>query len=421
MGVALYSSGMRIAGWLMLPGQTGEGADAVRLSPGWLGVEDGHIAEVVEGELPGGCEMGGEGFVVLPGLIDAHVHLSQFGIIGAHGLGLMDWLERVTYPAELAWADSKIAQAQAEAAIDRMLGCGTTGFAAYTTVHRSGAEAAIEAARSAGVRAHIGQVLMDHGAPAGLCRPAEQLIDESAALLEAYPPGERVSAAVTPRFAPTCSAELLAAAGRLAAEHGALIQTHLAETQQECEQVRGLFGCDSYTDVYQEAGLVTDRSVFGHGIYIEDDALSVLAGAGAAIAHCPTANRFLMSGRLNRKRALGAGVGVALGNDIGAGYEVSMVRVAREMVLTAAEVSGTVVTAAEAWHAVTAGNASALGWPDGGRIEAGCPGDLVVVEPAVGLGAGLANDPLSAMLFGWDDRWVQATLLRGRVARRACR
>ncbi|MFN3166736.1 MAG: amidohydrolase family protein, partial [Phycisphaeraceae bacterium] len=429
---------MRIAGWLMLVDEVahGEGsAGRVRLSRGAVEVEGGRIVEVVEGDEESDCELGGPGCVVMPGLIDAHVHLPQFGIVGAHGMGLLDWLTRVTFPAESAWADAEVARAQARSAIGRMLACGTTGFAAYATVHGEGARAALEVASDMGVRAHVGQVLMDRGAPAALCRPAGQLIDESAALLDAYPPGGRVCAAVTPRFAPTCSENLLNAAGELAAKHGALIQTHLAETPAECGRVRELFGGSGYAQVYDDAGLLSDRAVLGHGIYLDDDERALLASRGATIAHCPLANSFLMSGRFDRGRAIRAGVRVALGSDLGAGYEPSMVRVARAVVETAGALAidasarrvdrAPLPSASEAWYAVTRGNAEALGWADGGRLSPGGVADLVVVEPTIDLprlaGGGSVPDALSALLFGWDDRWVRATLVRGRPPEHARR
>lgn len=421
---------MRIAGWLMLEDRVAGGVGRVRLTRGWLRVQEGQIVEVQAGEDGGDCELGGPGFIVMPGLIDAHVHLPQFGIIGAYGLTLLDWLSRVTFPAERAWADEQAARSQTRSAIERMLRCGTTGFAAYATVHAEATQAAIEVAKKIGVRAHIGQVLMDRNAPKALCPPAGQQLDETRALLDRYPPGKRVSAAVTPRFALTCSEALLIGAGELARSRGALIQTHLAETLEECAAARKAFGKADYTSVYEEAGLLTPRTVLGHGIYLDQAELSTLAEHGASIAHCPTANSFLMSGRFNRHRTQAAGIHIALGSDIGGGYEVSMVRVARAMVQTAwalvmeaspddkdalQQALSSVVS--EAWHTITAGNADALGWPDAGRIAMGCPADLILVQPEIDLSQLDAHlDPLAAMLFGWDDRWVHSTLLRGQVA-----
>lgn len=425
---------MKIAGHLMLP----DDGERVRLAPGWLRVEDGRIAEVVEGDIPDDADAGGAGCVVCPGFIDAHVHLPQFGIIGAHGLGLLDWLERVTFPAELRWADPAVARADAESAIRRMLRCGTTGFAGYATVHAEGARAALETAERLGVRAVVGQVLMDRGAPAELCREEEQLIEETAALLEAYPPtddagsGRRVSAAVTPRFAPACTEGLLASAGALARAHGALVQTHLAETLAECGLVSELFGGRRYAEVYRDAGLLTDRAILGHGIYIDAQDRRMIAEHGSTVAHCPPANSFLMSGRLDWSAARGHGL--ALGSDIGAGYEVSMVRVARAMLETAGALkiddpsrpAESVPSAAQAWYQVTASNAKALRWALAGALVPGFAADLVLVRPDMDTMRTLFSadtarfapptglpDPLTGLMFGWDDRWVERVLLSG--------
>jgi len=426
---------MKIAGQLMLP----DGEGAVRLSPGVVRVEGEAIVEVVEGELDhealADVDYGGAGVVVCPGLIDAHVHLPQFGIIGAHGLELLDWLSGVTFPAEMAWADAVYAENASRAAIEQLLRAGTTGFAAYATVHRDGALAALKMAEAIGVQAHIGQVLMDQNAPEALCRPGEAQLEEAAALLAQYPAGGRVSAAVTPRFAPTCSMELLEGAGELAADSGALVQTHLAETRAECAWVGELFGGRGYVEVYQDAGLVGPRSVFGHGIYLSDAERQALAEAGAVVAHCPTANSFLMSGRFDQAACADAGLGVALGSDLGAGYERSMVRVARAMLETAGALSidrasqnatpraESLPTAAQAWWQITAGNAAALGWDRVGELAAGMRADLLVIGPdslghtpeiaALIRGENHGVDALSALMFGWDDRWLRQVFVAG--------
>ena len=414
---------MKLAGLLMLP----DADQAVRLSPGVVEVAGGRITRVTEGDIPDVADLGGPGCIICPGFVDAHVHLPQFGIIGGHGLGLLDWLARQTFPAELAWADAGVAQRQAEGAIRRMLAAGTTGFAAYATVHAAGTEAALLAADRLGVRAWIGQVLMDRNAPPGLIRPAEQLLDETEALLKRYPAGGRVAAAVTPRFAPTCTDALLHGAGRLAGAHGCLVQTHLAETRAECAWVADLFAGRGYLRVYIDAGLVGPRSVLGHGLYLDADERSALNDADAVIAHCPTANRLLMSGRLDWHATRGAGVRLVLGSDIGAGYEVSMPRVAREMLATAGELvmndgarpATTLPGAAHAWWQITAGNAAALGWSDGGSLRPGAMADLLVLRPGLAWDgeSSAVQGLLARLLWGWDDRWLERVVLAGAVAR----
>lgn len=409
---------MKIAGHLMLPADD----RTVRMSPGYVETEQSRIVRVVEGDIPGDCDLGGEDHLICPGFIDAHVHLPQFDIVGAHGLTLLDWLNQVTFPAELAWADPDHAQKQAKSAIRRMLAGGTTGFAAYATVHADGTRAALDTAERLGARAWIGQVLMDRNAPEDLCRPTTQLLEETGELLDRYPTGGRVAAAVTPRFAPTCSAELLAGAGELAARHGGLVQTHLAETQAECALVHDLFGQEHYLDVYHGAGLLSGRSVFGHGIYIDVADRIALAQAGAVVAHCPTANRFLMSGRLDwADWSAGRGGTLALGSDLGAGYEVAMPRVARAMLENASELrinapdraADTLPGAAHAWWQITAGNAAALHWPDAGTIAPGMTADLLVLRPTIAWAPNTVHDPLAALLWAWDDRWLERVVLAG--------
>lgn len=405
---------MLISGQLLLEDATASPAGRCRIAPGTLRVRDDRIEEVIEGELAAAADWGGPDCLIVPGLIDTHLHLPQFDIIGAHGLPLLQWLDQVTFPAELSWADTDHARAAASRAFDQCLRHGTTGICAYATVHHEATAAALRLASDRGLRGVIGQVLMDREAPSGLCRSADRSIAESADLLSRFPPGSRIAAAVTPRFAPTCSDELLARAGRLAAETGAVVQTHLAETVAECERVSVLFGGRDYAQVYADAGLLGPRTVCAHGIHLDPGSRRRLAASGTRIAHCPVANSFLRSGTMLRHELLDAGVAVTLGSDIGAGYERSMVRVGRAMIEAAAGLGGPVPAAATAWHAITAGNATAIGWDDAGRLAAGAMADLLIIRPDIDW-LGLPIDPLARLMFAWDDRWIIRRFLRGQT------
>ncbi|TWT77111.1 Guanine deaminase [Posidoniimonas polymericola] len=389
--------------------------DRARTAPGYVRIEGDQIAEVVTGEAPAECDAGGPACLICPGFIDTHLHLPQFDMQGAHGLPLLEWLERSTFPDERKWADADYAAAMAERAMRRLFSHGTTGICAYSTVHADATRAALQAACQLGIRGVIGQSLMDRNAPDDLCRPADQLIDETTSLLDDFPPGGRVAAAVTPRFAISCTDELLAAAGRLAAERDATVQSHLAETIPECEWAADLFGGARYVDIYRDAGLLTERSIYGHCIYLSAEDRRTMADRGALAAHCPTANSFLRAGAMDRRATLSEGVTLTLGSDIGAGYEASMVRVGRAMIETASSIGESFPVAAEAWRQITAGNAAALGWQDAGHLRVGAPADLVLIEPSVPwLGANV--DPLSMLMFAWDDRWLTHCWARGELA-----
>lgn len=383
-----------------------------RIAPGMVRIRDGRIDEVIQGEISPNVAAGGPQYLISPGFVDTHLHLPQFDMIGAHGLPLLQWLSNVTFRAEMKWADADYAAAMVGRAVSQCFSFGTTAICAYASVHHDATQAALRVASDAGMRGVIGLVLMDQQAPESLCRPASQLIDETTMLLDHFPPGSSMAAAVTPRFAITCSAGLMADAGRLAFERSAVLQTHLAETIPECQRVSELFGGMSYVDVYDRAGLIGPRSLFGHGIYLNEVERSKIAQRRSMIAHCPTANSFLRSGTMQRETLVNDRVAITLGSDIGAGYERSMVRVGRAMIEAAASLGDHHPDAATAWHAITTGNANHLGFTDIGRINVGASADLVLIKPNIPW-LDRNVDPLSQLMFAWDDRWIERTWVRG--------
>ncbi len=411
---------MIIAGTLLLPDTDSE-RPGVRLAQGWLRTEGGRIVEVHEGGLPASFDLGGDGHLISPGFIDTHMHLPQFDLIGAHGMSLLDWLDQVTFPNEARWADPDYALTMTERVIDQLLSVGTTSFVGYATVHHEATKRALDCCARRGLRAVVGQVLIDQEAPDSMLRDADECIAETELLLNDWPshpeqrtPGNRVSTAVTPRFAITCSEGLLKAAGDLAKKHDAYIQTHLAEMLPELEAVAKLHGGPDYTSVYHRAGLLSPRTLLGHCIYLSDNERRLIAETSSVAAHCPTANSFLRSGTMNREQLSGAGITLSLGSDIGGGYERSMVRVARSMIEATLHAQCLAPSASESWWQATAGNADALGWPGTGRIQENAEADLVVIQPDIRWQT--AHNPLGMVMFAWDDRWVNATVVNGEVA-----
>lgn len=395
-----------------------------RLRHGQVLISAGRIARINLENPIGTPDLGGEDRLISPGFIDAHLHLPQFDCIGVDGLTLLDWLNSAVFPTEARWADADHAGERALLAGRRLLAAGTTGIAAYATVHHGGTQSAIRAVASLGLRGVVGQVLMDQQAPAELLRPARQLLEEAARLASAG----RIQPAVTPRFAVSCSQELLVGAGELAGHTGQYVQTHLSETRPEIDLVAKLHpGASSYTDVYARAGLLTPRTILGHGIHLSTAERDAIAKAGSIVAHCPTANLFLQAGQMDRGGHLQAGMRVALGSDVAGGPDVCMLKVARAMIETAKTrrlVDGVTVvpTPAQAWSQVTAGNADSLGWPDAGRLTVGAAADLVILSAPASVPLGTAQarwweqtDPLSSVLYGFDERWIERVIVEGRT------
>jgi guanine deaminase len=366
------------------------------------------IEKIIRGEKRGpAADFGSPEHVVLPGFVDTHVHLPQFDSIGIEGMELLDWLQSVVFPAEARWADSRLASDMAARVARSLLSFGTTAVGAYASSHPAAVQAAIDALAHAGLAGHVGLVLMDQQAPKDLLLPPDQALD-SVRRLRAV---DRIAPAVTPRFAVSCSREMLTGAGALARETGWLIQTHLSETRDECRLVRRLHGCTSYTDVYDRAGLLTPRTILAHAIHLSDRELSILARRASCIAHCPTANRFLRSGTFDRARAARAGVRITLGSDVAGGPDRSMVRVARAMIETARAIGAVPPSPGECWHMITAGNAACLALRDTGILRPGCAADIILARPDIPWNSSPA--PLATLLWAWDDRWIKRVWAAG--------
>jgi guanine deaminase len=394
----------------------------------WLLLEDGRIAGAVPGEQPPGEDWqrhDHRGRLVLPGFVDTHVHSPQLDVIASYGTALLDWLETHTFPAEARYADAGLARAGAARFLDALLAHGTTSAVVFPTVHEASVEALFEAAAGRGMRLVAGKVLMDRHAPAELRDDVDEAERACTRLIERWHGRGRLAYAVTVRFAPTSTPAQLAMAGRLAARHpGTFVQTHLAENADEVAWVRELFPeARSYLDVYARAGLVGERGVFAHGIWLDDEDRRVLAGAGAQIAHCPSSNLFLGSGLFDWRAAREAGVAVSLASDVGGGTHLSALRTMADAYKVQA-LRGERLTAWVALHAATRGAARALRLGDEiGSLEAGAAADVCVWDVAAGAVArhrDFVARTLHERLFAWmtlgDDRNLAAAWVAG-VAR----
>jgi guanine deaminase len=270
---------------------------------------------------------------------------------------------------------------------------------------------------------------MDRNAPAALLDTAQSAYDASKALIARWHGRGRLAYAVTPRFAPTSSPAQLAAAGALLQEHpGTYLQTHLAETPDEIAWVARLYpDARDYLDVYARHGLLTRRSIFGHGVHLAEDAWRRLYDAGAAVAHCPTSNNFLGSGhfRIADAKRAARPVRVALATDVGGGSTLSMFATMNEAYKVARH-AGFALSPAQAFWLATRGAAQALDL-DGtiGTLAPGSEADIVVLDLAatpllawrLPLCASL-EDVLGVLIMLGDDRAVAATYAGGRLVHR---
>ena len=381
---------------------------------GWVAVEGDRIAAMGDGPAKGHHDLGDSSTLICPGFIDAHLHLPQIDSIGCDGMDLLEWLERVVYPAETRWANPSIAAQQIRTAHRRMLEAGTLGYAGFLTSHHHGVDLVRRDRHERPLRAIVGQALMDRNAPASLLGHDVAPIDASTA--------SRFAGSINPRYALSCSEQLLRRAGAMAKRDGAYVQTHLAETQCEVKQVHESFPDDpDYASVYDRHGLLTRRTLLAHCVHLSDAEWELIANRQAVVVHCPTANTFLKSGMFNIDKAREYGVRLALGSDIAAGPDVAMPRIARAMIETAksrtmsGDSRGYIPTPADAWHIITRGNADALGWPDSGRLEVGAAADLLVLR----LPFEVDEHLIGRLMYTWRDDYITHQIVAGERLQRA--
>jgi guanine deaminase len=371
--------------------------------------------------------------VLLPGLIDLHAHLPQLPSAGlGFGMGLLPWLERHVYPLERQWADPAAAGRAARAAFEAMAAAGTTTVLAYGAVYAEGLTAAFEAAEAHGIRAILGKVMMDRGSYDKTLAPDVALarsMRESIELARRWNGAARgrLGYAFTPRFAVSCTADLLRASAEAARDLGAWWQTHLAEDQGEIAAVAALFpDARDYVDVYDRAGGLGPRTILAHAVHLSDRELQRLVETGTRVAHCPASNLFLGSGVMPLARYRRAGLQVGLGSDVAGGPELSMFtvmragawsQVARQRLAGDAQA----LLGPEEWLRLgTLDGAAALGLDDlTGSLEPGKAADLIAVDPA--MTAPLQQQPddpaaalLSRLIFRSHPAMVRAAWVQGR-------
>jgi guanine deaminase len=268
--------------------------------------------------------------IVMPGLIDLHAHLPQWPNAGlGAGLDLLTWLRRYIFPLEREF-HAEAARRLAPQFFNALASAGTTTVLAYGAVYEDSTDACFAAAEQHGIRLVLGKVMMDRFRYDDELADADvldQSLAQSQRLIERWHGRDdgRLRYAVTPRFAVSCSADMLRESADLAHATATYWQTHLAEDRNEMEEVARLFpDAIDYTDVYDRAGALGPRAVVAHAIHLSEREVRRIAETGTRIAHCPSSNLFLSSGAMPLARYRAAGIVVGLGSDVAGGPDVSI-------------------------------------------------------------------------------------------------
>ncbi|HUG05648.1 MAG TPA: amidohydrolase family protein [Candidatus Limnocylindria bacterium] len=355
------------------------------------------------------------GCYVMPGLVQTHVHLVQTMFRGlAEDLGLLEWLRRFIWPLEAAHDEASV-RACVRLGLGELITTGTTTILDMGTT-RWGDVVAEELVRS-GVRARFGQAMMDtgDGVPADLVENTRASLDASAALLKRWSRAGagRIGYAYAPRFALTCTRELLEAVGMLAKMSETLVHTHSNESAEERAAVQGVTGM-SPIGYLAQVGIATPRTVIAHGVHIDDDELTILRQSGSAVTHCPSSNLKLGSGVADVVRLRQARVTVGIGADGAAcNNELDGFEEVRLATLLARTLRGQgALTAADALVMATREGARALHLDEEvGTLAVGHRADIVVIDSERLAGPG--GDPVARIVFGGGSRGVRDVLVDG--------
>lgn len=371
-------------------------------------------------------------WVVLPGLVDLHVHLPQVPSAGlGAGQDLLTWLERYVFPLERAF-DEPTAERLAPQVFRQMARAGTTTAVIYGAIWQPSLDAVFRAAEAHGIRVVIGKVMMDELTYDERLAP-ERILDvslrQSAELCERWHMRDagRLRYAFTPRFAVSCSGEMLRQSAALARETGAYWQTHLSEDRGEIEAVARRFpAARDYLDVYDRAGALGERTILAHAVHLSERELARLVESGSRIAHCPASNLFLASGVMPLARYLEQGALVGLGSDVAGGPDLSIVSqmrigaYAQNALRTLGEDSRPTLDPLGWLRLATLESARALGLEgDIGSVEPGREADLIAVDPSwtaplPGLDTDDPAELMSRLIFRHHPAMARGAWVRGR-------
>jgi 5-methylthioadenosine/S-adenosylhomocysteine deaminase len=359
------------------------------------------------------------GCVVLPGFVQTHIHLCQTLFRGAaDDLSLIDWLKKRIWPMEAAHSFSSV-RASARLGIAELIKGGTTCALTMETVNHT--EAVFQVVEETGYRATVGKCMMDKGdeVPSALREDTEASVEESLSLLEEWhlKANGRIRYCFAPRFAVSCTTELLNKVARLANERHVMVHTHASENRQECELVEQSTGLRNITYL-DSLGLTGRHVALAHCVHLDENEIATLKRTSTNVVHCPSSNLKLGSGIAPVKRMLEEGVLVSLGADGAAcNNRLDMLTEMRTAALLQKVAHGPEVLPARlALRMATIDGARALGLENEiGSLEIGKCADVIVLRLDTLHSTPRPHDLASAITYSAQSSDIETVVIDGRL------
>lgn len=403
-------------------------ANECRITPsGMVRIDEaGRIGQVGTGKASGGEVVGDSQCWILPGFIDAHLHVPQWDRRGIDGLPVFEWQEKIGFPAEQRLTDPAVATALAEDFARGVMAGGTTTVVAFGSCFPQEVDASFAVFAREGLRAIYGLTLNDVDMPGSMNQQADKALDDSRALAAKWhgQEGGRLMYAFSPRTSIRCSEKLMRGAAALAKMLKCYLQTHVAESLDELAEVHKRFPDQvDEVDLFAELGMLGPQTILAHGVFLDLQQRREVAQCDTSLVHCPTGNLFRESGLMDYVARRSAGIRIALGSSIAGGFEPFMPRVAVEGLQTAKAIkfhslprrSGSVLTPDEAWWMLTAGGAAAIGLGEQiGSLAPGYQADCVVVRPEKWIADLPPEQQASALLYTISPQQIEHVFIAGR-------
>lgn len=362
--------------------------------------------------------------LILPGLIDPHIHFPQMQVVGSYAANLLEWLNAYTFVEEQKFGDTAHAARIAGLFCDELIRHGTTTAGVYCSVHPQSVDALFAASNARGMLMLGGKVMMDRNAPEPLRDTPQSGYEDSRRLIEKWHGVGRAKYAITPRFAITSSPEQMEMAEALARQYPELhIQTHVDESMAEVELAHELYpNLPDYLGIYERYHLLGPRTLLGHCIHLTHREVEVLASTRSVAVFCPTSNLFIGSGLFDYQRLHTHGVRIAVATDVGGGTSYSMLQTLAEG-YKALQLRGQRLGPLNSFYMMTLGNARALSLEGTiGSLMAGADADIVVLDARATPQMALRMETVSSLgeeLFllqtCGDDRAVAETYVAGKA------
>lgn len=374
---------------------------------------------------------------ICPGFIDTHHHAPQTANLGL-GLDreLLQWLDTYTFPREKSYGtrSAESIRIEYEQMTKRLLSAGTTSCVYFGSLQLEANKVLVDAIEEAGQRAFVGKVCMDQNSPPDYIETSEASISDTRAFISYIQSkaNDLISPVVTPRFAPTCSMDLMKELGSIAKEHDCHIQTHVGENSSEIAWVADLFpSSQSYCHVYDESNLLTPKTILAHAIHLKECEKRLIKERDSAISHCPNSNFALSSGCLNLRDLLDRGIKVSLGTDVSGGYSTSMLDACRQSIIASKVIHFNdrekyqPLSVDEVFSLATLSGASSLGLQESlGNFQVGKQFDALIVDvhanpqipsgPEVSSPSESLHNLLEKFIFCGDDRCIASVFVKGR-------